>query len=120
MQLTAYINKNNKKNILIISQNKHEIVRNSMQEMMEFYKSKNYFAVYHKQGGLMRIGSKAARKQGSSLINFGTGLGLSQRALERWPGRVLKRLDQGSTEHEANVWIHAKMADLRSNPLWAR
>ena len=117
MQLTAYINKNNKKNILIISQNKHEIVRNSMQEMMEFYKSKNYFAVYHKQGGLMIIRSKGEKKH---VMCFGHGLGLSKPALERWAGRVLKRLDQGSTEHEANVWIHAKMADLRSNPLWAR
>ena len=43
------INKNNKKNILTLSQNNHEIVRNSMQEMMECYKSKTYFAVYFKQ-----------------------------------------------------------------------
>ena len=88
-----------------------------MQEMMEFYKSKNYFAVYDKRGsnGLMIIRSKVATMgKDKQVICFGAGLGLSQRALERWAGRVLKRLDQGSTEDEANVWIHAKMADFRA------
>ena len=88
-----------------------------MQEMMEFYKSKNYFAVYDKSYRAIRIRRSKVKKH---VMCFGTGLGLSKLALERWAGRVLKRLDQGSTEHEANVWIHAKMADLRSNPLWAR
>jgi hypothetical protein len=92
-----------------------------MQEMMEFYKSKNYYAAYDKRKRLIVILTKfATMGTQKQVIAFGAGLGLSQRALERWAGRVLKRLDQGSTEHEANVWIHAKMADLRSNPLWAR
>jgi hypothetical protein len=114
LQLTAYINKNNKKNILIISQNKHEIVRNSMQEMMEFYKSKNYFAAYDKRKRLIVIRSRIATMgTDNQVICFGAGLGLSKLALERWAGQILKRLDQGSTEDEANVWIHAKMNEFR-------
>ena len=79
---------------------------------MGCYKSKNYFAVYDKRGsnGLMIIRS---RGEGKHVMCFGHGLGLSKPALERWAGRVLKRLDQGSTEYEANVWIHAKMAEFR-------
>ena len=57
---------------------------------------------------------------GKQIMQFGAGLGLSKLALERWAGRVLSRLDRGATEDEANLWIHAKMADLRSNPLWSR
>ena len=53
-------------------------------------------------------------------MQFGAGLGLSKLALERWAGRVLNRLDRGATEDEANLWIHAKMADLRSDPLYSR
>ena len=57
---------------------------------------------------------------GKQFITFGQGLGLSKPAVERWAGRVLNRLDRGATEVEANVWIHAQMADLRSTPLWSR
>ena len=82
---------------------------------MECYKSKNYFAAYDKRSGLMIIRSKVATMgKDKQVICFGAGLGLSKLAMERWAGRVLKRLDQGSTEHEANVWIHAKMSEFRS------
>ena len=95
-----------------------------MQEMMEFYKSKNYFAFYDKNCRAIRIRrSKVASYDGKTakhVMCFGTGLGLSKLALERWAGRVLNRLDRGATEDEANVWIHAQMADFRSNPLWSR
>ena len=86
----------------------------SMQEMMEFYKSENYRSEYHRRENIMGI-RRTPKIDGNrkQVISFGAGLGLSKLALERWAGRVLKRLDQGSTEYEANVWIHAKMADFR-------
>ena len=89
--------------------------------MMECYKSKNYLAVYDKSYSAMRIRSKVKTMgEVKSVMCFGTGLGLSKLALERWAGRVLNRLDRGATEDEAKLWIHAKMADLRSNALWSR
>ena len=85
-----------------------------MQEMMEFYKSKNYYAAYDKRKRLIVILSKKATMgTHKQVICFGAGLGLSQRALERWAGRVLKRLDDGSKEDEAKLWIHAKMNEFR-------
>jgi hypothetical protein len=82
--------------------------------MMEHYKSKNYHADYDKGKRLMTIRRRIATMlNDKQVICFGAGLGLSKLALERWAGQILKRLDQGSTEDEANVWIHAKMNEFR-------
>ena len=45
------------------------------------------------------MGIRRTPKMGNRklVISFGAGLGLSKLALERWAGRILKRLDQGST-----------------------
>ena len=93
--------------------------RDSMQEMMQFYMSENYNAWYYtgqkRQGRHeMRIRRKdVGTVNGKQIMTFGNGLGLSKLALERWAGRVLHRLDQGATEEETNLWIHAKMSEFR-------
>ena len=92
-----------------------------MQEMMECYKSENYLAFYIKgRGGWeshtngIGIRRKNGHGNGKQIITFGNGCGLSKLALERWAGRVLKRLDDGSKEDEAKLWILAKMREFRS------
>ena len=84
--------------------------------MREIYKSATDVAMYYKKVnniGIRRKKPRPSETNGRRIFTFGAGLGLTKSTLQRWGGRVIKRLDEGSTEDAARQWIDARMAAYR-------
>ena len=84
--------------------------------MQDVYKSKNYIAMHYKKGGNIGIRRKKARrgeKSPKQIFTFGSGLGWKKAKLMTWGGKVLKKLDEGTSEKAAEQWVHDEMRNYK-------
>ena len=67
--------------------------------------------MYYKNGsiGIRRKEVEEGKSSGKQIWCIGAGTGLSERRLRIWGARVLKKLDEGSSEDDAYAWITHEM-----------
>ena len=83
---------------------------------LQDYISSNYNILYYKNQHVIGIREKQKGpngKQGSQILSFGRGTGLSEKELRHWGVMVTWLLDEGASKTEAKDWIDQKMTNFR-------